>query len=514
MPLPSADRRQKESPLALTPDAFRALGRDLVDQIADLLDTLPSRPVASGCTPEQIRNVLGGSGVPEAGADPAVLLDETTRLLFEYSTFTGHPGFAGYILGSPAPIGALADLLASAIGINVGAFALSPIATEIEAQTVRWIAELLDYPIDCGGLMVSGGNMANMVGFFAARRCKAPWDVRAGGLAANPGGPLRAYVSAETHTWINKAADLSGLGSDAIRWIPTDEQLRMDINALYEAIERDRTNGDQPFLVVGTAGSVSTGAVDPLPAIAELCREQDLWFHVDGAYGGFAVISPDVPADLRALREADSIAVDPHKWLYSSAEAGCVLVRNPRHLLDTFSYRPPYYHFELEGEEPINYYEYGPQNSRGFKALKVWLALRQAGRSGYEHMISRNIALAQELYEAVDAHPELQAWTHGLSITTFRYAPPELQTGEPDDEAYLNDLNTELVTRIQKGGELFLSNAVVRGAYLLRTCWVNFNTTSADIQAIPAIVARLGAELHRDLRPAWKPSPTGSRQSH
>ena len=502
------DLRQRDAPISLSPDEFRALGHGLIDQLAEFIGDLPDRPVAPGCTPSQVRAALSGNGLPEQGSDPAELLDEATRLLFEHSTFTGHPRFAGYIVGSPASIGALADLLAAVLGVNVGAFALAPAATEIEAQTVRWIAELLGYPTDCGGLMVSGGNMANMVGFFAARRAKADWDVRASGMAGNQGGPLRAYASAETHTWINNAADLSGLGTDAIRWIPTDDDQRMDLAELRAAIDRDRAQGDVPFLVVGAAGSVSTGAIDPLPAIADLCHEQNLWFHVDGAYGGVAAVLGDAPADLHGLREADSIAVDPHKWLYSSAEAGCVLVRNPQHLLDTFSYRPPYYHFELDGEAPLNYYEYGPQNSRGFKALKVWLGLRQVGRRGYEAMISRNIALAQELYEAVEASPDLEAWTRGLSITTFRYVPPDMRTGDADDESYLNDLNTELVTRIQKSGKLFLSNAVVRGTYLLRTCWVNFNTTSADIQAIPEIVRRLGAATDSDLRSKRRTAPS------
>jgi aromatic-L-amino-acid/L-tryptophan decarboxylase len=496
-----SDLDLRDVPISMSPNEFRTLGHCLIDQLADFIGELADRPVAPGVTPVEVRAALGGDGLPEQGTDPVTLLDETTRLLLAYSTFVGHPRFAGYIVGSPAPIGALADLLAASIGVNVGAFALAPAATEIETQTVRWIAELMGYPTSCGGLMVSGGNMANMVGFFAARRNKAQWDVRATGMEANPGGRLRAYASAETHTWINKAADLSGLGTDSVRWIPTDDDQRMDMSALREAIDRDRINGDLPFLVVGAAGSVSTGAVDPLPAIAELCREQDLWFHVDGAYGGFAVISPNAPADLLGLRSADSIAVDPHKWLYSSAEAGCVLVRNPQHLLDTFSYRPPYYQFDTAGEEPVNYYEYGPQNSRGFKALKVWLALRQVGRAGYESMISRNIAHAQELHEAVDVCPELDAWTRGLSFTTFRYVPPDLRTGNANDESYLNDLNTELVTRIQKSGELFLSNAVVRGTYLLRACWVNFNTTSEDIQAIPEIATRLGAAVDAELRP-------------
>jgi glutamate/tyrosine decarboxylase-like PLP-dependent enzyme len=213
------------------------------------------------------------------------------------------------------------------------------------------------------------------------------------------------------------------------------------------------------------------------------------------------VVSPDVPADLRGLSEADSVAIDPHKWLYMPAEAGCVLVRDGQRLLDTFSYHPNYYNFDYEDDTPLNYYDYGPQNSRGFRALKVWLGLQQAGRSGYEAMISKNIAHARELYEAIADAPDLEPRTLGLSITTFRYVPADIQPGAPETEEYLNQLNSELVTRLQHGGELFLSNAVVRGTYLLRTCWVNFRTTSEDIQAIPGIVRRVGAELHSELRP-------------
>lgn len=500
MSTPDLRVQATDAPIDISPDQFRALGHELVDRIAEFMAGLSERPVTSGHTPSELRAALGGAGLPEEGAEPAELLHDATRLLFDHSTLFGHPRFGGYICGSPAPIAALAELLAAAVGANVGGWAIAPIATEIEAQTIRWVAELIGYPTGAGGLMVSGGNMANIIGFLAARQAKAGWGVRAAGMQGNPAGQLRAYVSAETHTWISKAADLSGLGTDSIRWIPTDAELRMDIGELRRAIVRDKADGLRPFMVVGTAGSVSTGAVDPLSAIAELCREHDLWFHVDGAYGGFATVSADVPPDLHGLSEADSVAVDPHKWLYMPTEAGCVLVRNPQHLLDTFSYRPPYYKFDVDGEERLNYYEYGPQNSRGFRALKVWLGLRQVGRAGYVSMISRNIAQARELYELVDASPELEAWTLGLSITTFRYVPADLKSGDPDAEAYLNELNAELVSRLQFGGELFLSNAVVKGAYLLRTCWVNYHTTSDDIRAIPEIVRRIGAEADASLR--------------
>ena len=392
--------------------------------------------------------------------DPGTLLEQTTRLLFDHSLFNGHPRFFGYITAPPAPIGILGDFLASAVNPNVGAWTLSPAATEIEAQTVRWIAELIGYPTDCGGLLVSGGNMANVVCFLAARAAKADWNVREQGAVSDSGRRLRAYASIETHTWIQKAADMAGLGTASIRWIPTDTNLRMDVAALRRAIEADTAAGDVPCIVIGTAGSVSTGAVDPLVEIGAVCREHGVWFHVDGAYGGFAAALPEASADLRALSVADSVAVDPHKWLYAPLEAGCALVRDPDRLRAAFAYHPAYYHFD---EQATNYVDYGPQNSRGFRALKVWLALRHVGAAGYRTMIGDDIRLSKAMADAVDRHEDLQLITQALSITTFRYVPRDLRThvGEEAIESHLDALNRELVDRLQRGGETFVSNAVV-----------------------------------------------------
>jgi glutamate/tyrosine decarboxylase-like PLP-dependent enzyme len=330
----------RQAPLDLDGESFRRIGHRLVDQIADFLEALPKGPVTPAESPETVRALIGsGRRIPETGADPGVLLSETADLLFAHSLFNGHPRFLGYITSSAAPIGALADFLASAVNPNVGAWKLAPVATEIEAQTVRWIAEFIGYPAECGGLLVSGGNMANFVGFLAARAALAGWDIRKSGFTAESKA-LCCYASKETHTWIQKAADLFGLGTDSIRWIPTDDRQRMDVGILESKIREDIARGHRPFLVVGTAGSVSTGAVDPLPEIGALCREHKLWFHVDGAYGGIAAMVPGVPDDLRGLAAADSIAVDPHKWLYAPLEAGCALVRDPRHLLGAFSYHP------------------------------------------------------------------------------------------------------------------------------------------------------------------------------
>lgn len=497
----------RNAPIEMTPEQFRELGHRLVDRISDFMATMPDGKVTPGETPRQVREALGARrGLPEHGTDPAHLLDETSDLLFKHSLFIGHPRFLGFITSSPAPIGTLADLLAAAVNPNLGGWVLSPIATEIEAQTVRWIAELLNYPTDCGGLLVSGGNMANFVGFLAARQDKAPWDVRANGIAGEGKQRLRVYTSGETHTWVQKAADLFGLGTGAIRWIETDSRQRMDTRALRRAIKEDRANGDLPFLVVGTGGSVSTGAVDPLFEIADTCKEQDLWFHVDGAYGGFAAAVPEslgCPPDLKGLSLADSVAIDPHKWLYAPLEAGCALVRNRDALHKTFSFHPPYYFMEEYEDEPeINYHEFGMQNSRGFRALKVWLALRQVGRQGYVSMMAENISLTRMMFDAVGQEPDLEAHTCDLSIATFRYVPPDLQGGSPEHEEYLNTLNSELVKKVQASGELFITNAIIGGQFLLRACIVNFRTSAEDVRAIPGIVVRLGRETDGELRNA------------
>mgnify|MGYP001560599944 CR=1 FL=1 len=494
---------RRAAPIEIAPEEFRELGYRTVDLVADFLASLPEKPVNPGQGTREIRARLGNRSLPERGAAPRDLLEETARLLFDHSLFNGHPRFWGYITSSAAPIGALADLLASAVNPNVGAWDLSPMASEIEAQAVRWIAELIGYPSSCGGLFVSGGNMANFLGFLAARTAKVPWNVRELGLRNEAARHLRVYVSSETHTWIQKAADQYGLGTKSIRWIPADSERRIDPQALRRQIQEDIDSGDLPFLVVGNAGTVSTGAVDPLPELSAICREHDLWLHVDGAYGAPAAAIPEASEDLKALSEADSVAIDPHKWLYAPLEAGCVLVRNPKVLRDTFSYHPPYYTFDGEAEQAgTNYFEYGPQNSRGFRALKVWLALRQVGREGYERMISDDIRLARTLYELAQSEPELEAFTHSLSITTFRYVPADLRSGSKEVEEYLNELNRTVLAQLQKSGEAYLSNAVIDGRFLLRACIVNFRTTLEDIENLPGLVTRIAKEVDPQIRPA------------
>jgi glutamate/tyrosine decarboxylase-like PLP-dependent enzyme len=394
----------------------------------------------------------------------------------------------------------LGDLLAAAINPNVGSSALAPMATEIEAQAVRWIAELVGFPAGGDGVLVSGGNMANMVGFWAARAQRVKWDVREHGMRAQGARDLRVYGSKGTHTWIQKAADLSGLGAGSIRWVDTDEEGRIDVRALRAQIAADVESGAVPMMVVGTGGSVSTGAVDPLPELRALCDESGIWLHVDGAYGAFAAAADSAPPDLRGLASADSVALDPHKWLYTPLEVGCTLVRDPEALLAAFSYRPEYYHFDGDAR---NYFERGIQNSRGFRALKVWLALRHAGRAGYRRMIDEDIALARRFHDIAAGHPELEAFTTGLSITTYRYVPSDLAQRPTDEDvsAYLNELNEQVQGRMEKGGRAFVSNAVLDGTYVLRMCIVNFRTTLEDVEALADITAEIGRAADEELRP-------------
>jgi len=489
--------RARKAPLAMSPGEFRDVGHRLVDLVADRLAAVPDGPLTRAESPAQLRATIGADRpLPVEGEAAGDLIAGAAGQLFDHSLFNGHPRFFGYITSSPAPIGMFGDFLAAALNQNVGSWGLAPLATEIECQTVRWMAELVGFPPGCGGLFVSGGNMANFVGVLAARAAAADWDVRAEGLSR---GSLVLYGSAETHTWIQKAADLFGFGTNAIRWIPADARQRMDVSALRRQIDADRQAGLRPFFVVGTAGSVSTGAIDPLDEIAGVCREQGLWFHVDGAYGAVAAQVPGAPESLRGLAEADSVAVDPHKWLYAPLEAGCVLVRDPEALRRAFSYHPAYYHFD---EQVVNFFELGPQNSRGFRALKVWLALRQVGRDGYRRMIADDMLLAEHLHDRVSRHPELEAGTQSLSITTFRYVPVDLRAsiGLEAADAYLDRLNRELLAAIERSGQAFVSSAVVDGRFLLRACIVNFHTSLDDIDALVPLVSRLGRQIDAALR--------------
>lgn len=484
----------RKTPLTIAPEEFKRIGHELIDRIAEFLDSIETRPVTTGETPGALMKLLNPRPLPAEGMPAEPLLTMATELLFDHSLLNGHPKFYGYITSSPTQIGALADLLATAVNANVGANILSPMATQVERQTIQWLAELIGLPGTYSGILVSGGNMANFTGFLAAKTARCPAALKQEGLHQQEHG-LRVYCSRATHTWVEKAMTVFGLGTNALRWIETDRNNRILPDVLEQRIASDLQQGDKPFLVIGTAGDVSTGAVDNLKALGDICKKYNLWFHVDGAYGMPAAAVPELKGLFEGIEAADSIALDPHKWLYAPLEAGCTLVRDANHLIQTFSSHPIYYNFSDDAEPmAVNFYEYGLQNSRGFRALKVWLALQQAGRKGYTEMIATDVALAKLLFDLAGNHPELEALTNNLSITTLRYIPNDMH--DTDREAYLNKLNEQLLNELQKGGQAFLSNAVVEGKYCLRACIVNFRTTAKDIRETIEIIVNAGRSLH------------------
>lgn len=488
---------QRKTPIEPGKEEFKKTGHYLIDAIADFIDTIKQKPVTTGESPKQLQQILGNASLPEHGTNAMELFSKTVDLLFNHSLLNGHPKFFGYITSSPAPAGALADLLAASVNPNVGANILSPMATEIEKQTVRWLAEFIGVAPSYGGLLVSGGNMANFTAFLAARTIKAPATIKEDGIN-NSSQKLIVYCSAATHTWIEKAAILFGLGTRSIRWVETDTNNKMNIEALNETIKTDIQNGCTPLMVIGNAGDVSTGAVDDFKSIAAVCKKHRLWFHIDGAYGIPAAVIPGLKNLFAGIEEADSIALDPHKWLYSPLEAGCTLVKDPNHLIKTYSSHPVYYNFSSDEPSVQNYYEYGLQNSRGFRALKVWMILQQVGRKGYEEMITEDIRLSKLLFELADKHAELEVFTQSLSITTFRYVP--LNYNNTSNQNYLNTLNETLLNQLQHAGEVFLSNALIKGKYCLRSCIVNFRTSEKDIHEVIEIVTREGRKMHVHLQ--------------
>lgn len=488
---------KRDNSIELSKEEFQQIGYDLIDQIAELFDTMEKRPVTTAKRPSELKKILGDRSLPENGIPPTELVAQTTDLLINNSLFNGHPKFFGYITSSPAPLGVLADLLASSINPNVGAQVLSPIATEIEKQTIKWLAEFIGVSPSYGGVLVSGGNMANFTAFLAGRTAKGPKSIKEQGVS-NSSEKMTVYCSTTTHTWVEKAAILFGLGTNSIRWIKTTTSNKMDETALEEQINEDLKNGFHPIMIIGTAGDVSTGVVDNLKNLASISKKYDLWYHIDGAYGIPAAVIPAFKSMFEGVTDADSLALDPHKWLYSPIEAGCTLMKNPQHLIDTFSSHPEYFNFiGTDGEYRQNFYEFGLQNSRGFRALKVWMTLQQLGRSGYEKLITEDIELAEYLFQLAEQHEELEAVTHNLSITTLRYIPLDFKNNLADK--YLNKLNEEILNQLQNGGEAFLSNAIVNTNYCLRACIVNFRTSEKDIEELIEILIRVGRKVHSEL---------------
>ncbi|MEO6447025.1 MAG: pyridoxal-dependent decarboxylase [Gemmatimonadaceae bacterium] len=473
----------------------RDLGTQVVDLWAELLEKLPAMHVAGSATAAEVRAAVTRA-IPAEPLPGDELLASLRALAFSHATLTGHPGFMAYITGAGTVPGAAADLLAAAINQNVGAWRLSPAATEIELHLGRWFASRLGMPEGAGGYTTSGGAMAALIALKAARDARAGWSIRE--LGARAGPSLTFYASAQVHDVNTRAADMLGLGRDAVRLIPCDGDLRMRVDALRAALQRDVRNGQQPIAVIATAGAVATGAIDPLDAIADVCAEHGVWMHVDGAYGGVAALTDTLRPLFRGIERADSVALDPHKWLYTPHSGGVIVVRDMQSLANAFAIEPSYVYDDKERTgRGVDLYALGPQFSRGFHALKIWVSLLAHGWAAYERRIAHDVALARYLHERVCAHPELEPVgpQPELSITCFRYAPPALRD-HASAEPQLNRLNERLMTELQLGGRVFPSNAIVGGRFALRACIVNFRTEAADIDALLEETVAHGRALH------------------
>lgn len=481
------------------PPRARAFADRTLDLWQEFLERLPDLPVAGRANEAQVREAVARD-VPEEPLPDDELFAYLRDVIFEWSMYPGHPRFSAYITGSGTVPGAAADLLAAGLNMNVGGWRLSPAATEIELALTRWFAREFGLPEAAGGVIVSGGAMANFVALKAARDHWAGWDVRAKGVSA--GTPLAVYASSEVHVVTDRGADMLGLGVEAVRKVPVGSDYRMRTDALRQAIRRDRDAGVRPLAVVATAGTVATGAVDPLEEIADVCGKEGLWMHVDAAYGGPAILANDLRPTFAGIERADSIAFDPHKWLYTPHSGGCVLVRDLQHLADSFAVHATYVHQDRERTGwGLDLSSLGPQFSRGFLALKVWVSLLAHGRRAYAARISHDAALARYLGARVQERPEFElAAPVGLSICCFRYVPDELRGG-PERESYLDALNERLMTEIQLDGRVYCSNAVLGDRFVLRACIVNFRTEAEDMDALLHVAAELGAKLDRELRP-------------
>jgi aromatic-L-amino-acid decarboxylase len=496
-----AERPSPVPDLDWDPKRVRAFTDRTVDLWQELLERLPSLPVGGRWTSEQVRDAVARD-VPDEPMPEDELFAYLHDVVFKWSGFPGHPRFMAYISGAGTTPGAAADLLAAGINMNLGGWQLSPSATEIELGLTRWFAsELFGMPSGSGGLMTSGGAMATFVGLKTARDHRAGWDVRTEGVAGGP--PLVLYLSTETHVVSDRAADMLGIGLQNVRHVPVDEMYAMRVDELRAQVVRDRAADLRPFAVVGTAGTVATGAVDALDEIAAICEEQGLWFHVDAAYGGPALLAEDLRPQFRGIERADSIAFDPHKWLYTPHSGGCVLMRDMGHLQESFDVYASYTVQDKEyTQHGLDLGRHGPQFSRGFWALKVWVSLLAHGRSAYARRISHDAALARYLGDRASEREDFELMAPvSLSITCFRYVPSGLPEEEPGREEYLSELNRRLMTEIQLDGRVYISNAILAGRFVLRSCIVNFRTEADDIDAVLDVAAELGARLNEEMRP-------------
>ena len=470
---------------------LRTLGHRMVDEMLEFLETIRDRP-AWQRVPDEAREHLSTPIPLEAeGAESAYRDFKEYVLPYPLGL---HPRYWAWVHGTGSPGGMLAEMLSGAMNASLHAGEQS--AVYVEQQVLSWLKEALGYPAEASGLLVGGCSMANFVGLAIARNAKAGWDVKQEGLCGAH-RPLVVYCSAETHSSVQKSVEALGLGSQSLRYIEVDGNCRIRMNALQDAVAADRQAGRVPICVIGNAGTVNTGAIDDLSALAVFCRNEDLWFHVDGAFGAIAAITPALRPLLRGMEQADSLAFDLHKWMYMPYDVGCVLVRHPEKHRSTFGYQAAYLDAQSRGLSagPIPFSHYGLELSRGFRALKVWFCLKEHGLKTYQALIEQNVAQAQYLGELINADPRLEVLAPiALNVVCFRFK------GGIKDEVQLDGVNNEILLRLQESGVATPSSTRIAGRFAIRAANVNHRSRREDFEILVREVVRLGEEVMREWR--------------
>jgi aromatic-L-amino-acid/L-tryptophan decarboxylase len=484
----------------LSPAEFRRLGTEAVALLTEYYASLRGRRILPDATPAALRRRFD-EPLPRRGRDPHAVLRRWRSSVVPYSGHLGSPRFFGYVQGSGLQIGAIADALASAQDPNVADWRMSPAETEVERCVVRWIAGMIGYPTTGGGTLTSGGMAANHTALQVALHTKSPYDMTEDGLQA-PGrrGRFTVYLSDhEGHVTIRRAAELLNLGRGAVRPVRSRDDFTLDPEALERQLRDDRARGDRPFCVVAQAGSINVGAIDPLAEIADICRSHDLWFHVDGAAGAFGALLPELRPSFAGIERADSVTVDPHKWLYLSKECGGLLVRDESLLRRTFSAEATYLDRQTEDAGAgTNFRALSTQSSRGFRALKVWMAVQQLGTDGYRRLFRQNLACVAHLHERVRDDPDFEVLHEPrLYIYSFRYRPHRFAqstvgaAGDDEVAGYLDRLNRAIAETANRTGEVFLTTTRIRGRVALRVSVCNHRTTMRDIDRLFELLRRL-----------------------
>jgi len=472
-----------------SPQRSAALGHDSVQLWERFLRELPDLPVQRGASSEDVLAALAWT-VPDGAEDTSQLLADTAELLLEHSTYPGNGGFLGYVSGSGTVPGAAADLLTAALNNNVGGWRLAPGLYALEQHLLRWFTDGLGLPAESGGYLTSGGSAANHDALVMARDARAGWDVRRLGTR---GGPrLTVHAPVTVHDTIQRGADLVGLGHDAVRVAPVGRDERVDVDALRAALAADVEAGDRPVCVVASAGTVGTGAVDDLAAVADVAQEFGAWFHVDGAVGAVGALVDELRGRFAGIERADSVSLDPHKWLYVPIACGVLLVRDADELTRSFGVEASYVVQDTDapGIAP-DAYTRSPFFTRHGAALKVWWSLRAHGWDAYQRRMVHDCRLAGYLHDLAEAHPRLEPTNDPqLMIATFRYVPRDARGPDAVDE-----LNRQILERLQRSGRVYPSNAVIGDRFVLRACIVNHRTEAVHLETLVDLAVTIGDEL-------------------